>query len=449
MGAREKYRKQRRFYLDGYAQHPESFTWHYEMLRKLKDIDNNTSSSLSISFDDTATDAFGRLRVSNPFTLFDSNSRYGYNEDWSRVETGSISFAYNADEGLEELNVDATGIGWGIKRTKKYFPYQPGKSLLVLNTFVFGTAQADLTQRVGYYDNDNGLFVQLTDTLSFVKRTNISGTPADVVVNQADWNVDKLDGNGPSGYTFDSTKAQIFWMDIEWLGVGTVRMGFVIDGKFIVCHKFDHANIITGTYMTTATLPCTYEMQANTAVSATTLKAICSTVISEGGYELFGEKQTAHTDIATPTSFAVANTYYPVVAVSLKSGNLGGTALITNISMVGLGNGKYYNWRLKEVVSTGITGGSWSGSGIIEANTTATSVTGGSIVASGFTSSSNQGSPVITLDKSSLFGLQFKSQNIPEFSIENSIGYVLEAAVSTTSGGEGVYGSIDWQEVVR
>lgn len=447
--ANDKQNKQRRFYLDGYAQHPEWYTWHYEMLKKLKDIDNNTSGDINVSFDGTASDAFGRLRVSNPFTLFDSNSRYGYNEDWSRAETGSVSFAYNADEGLEELNVAATGIGWGIRRTKKYFPYQPGKSLLVLNTFVFGTAQADLTQRVGYYDNDNGLFVQLTDTLSFVKRTNISGTPTDVVVNQADWNVDKLDGSGPSGYTFDSTKAQIFWMDIEWLGVGTVRMGFVIDGQFIVCHKFDHANIITGTYMTTATLPCTYEMQANATVSATTFKAICSTVISEGGYELFGEKHTAYTDIASPTSFAVVGTYYPVVAVSLKSGNLGGAALITNISMVGLGNGKYYSWRLKEVLTTGITGGSWSGTGIVEANTTATSVTGGSVVASGFTSSSNQGSPVITLDKSSLFGLQFKSINIPEFSVESSIAYVLEVAVSTTGGDEGVYGSIDWQEVVK
>jgi hypothetical protein len=438
----------RRFYLDGYGQHPERYTWHYEMLKKLQDIDSNTSSSLSISFDDTATDAFGRLRVSNPFTLFDSNSRYGYNEDWSRAKTGSVFYTYNANEGLEELNVAATGIGWGIRRTKKYFPYQPGKSLLVLNTFVFGAAQADLTQRVGYYDNDNGLFVQLTDTLSFVKRTNISGTPTDVVVNQADWNVDKLDGTGPSGYTFDPTKAQIFWMDIEWLGVGTVRMGFVIDGKFIVCHKFDHANVVTGTYMTTATLPCTYELQATTTVTATKLKAICTTVISEGGYELFGEKHTAHTDISTPTSFAAANTYYPVVAVSLKSANLGGVALITNVSMVGLGNGKYYNWRLRKVVHSGITGGSWSGLGIIEANTTATSVSGGYVVASGFTSSSNQGSPVITLDRSSLFGLQFESQNLPEFSFTNQIAYVLEVAVSTTSGGEGVYGSIDWQEVV-
>lgn len=441
----------RRFYLDGYGQHPEWYTWHYEMLKKLQDIDNNTSST-SISFDDTATDAFGRLRVSNPFTLFDSNSRYGNNPDWHRVSTGSAFFSYNSDEGLEQIEISSAGIaGRGIRRTLKYFPYQPGKSLLVLNTFVFAPAQANLTQRVGYYDDGNGLFVQLTDTLSFVKRTNISGTATDIIVNQANWNVDKLNGSGPSGYTFDPTKAQIFWIDIEWLGVGTVRMGFVIDGKFIVCHKFDHANVVTGTYMRTATLPCTYELQATADVTATKLKAICSTVISEGGYELFGEKYSASTSIASPVTFAAANTYYPVVALALNMNNIGGVALVTNVSLVGLGNGKYYSWRLLKVLMSSIGGGAWATSTdrIVRYNTTATSVSGGTVVASGFTSSSNQGSPVITLDKGSLFGLQLEVQNFPEFSITSPIAYVLQVAVSTTSGGEGVYGSIDWEEVVK
>ena len=204
-------------------------------------------------------DAFGRLRVSNPFTLFDSSHRYADNGLWSTATAVSGTATFDANEGLINLAVTAASGSEVIRETVKVFSYQPGKSLLVINTFVMNAAKTGLRQRVGYYGASNGYYLEQNDSaVSFVERSSVSGSLVNNPVAQANWNVDPMDGSGPSGITLDLTKAQILFMDLEWLGVGTVRIGFVIDGNFYVCHKFQHANIIASTYITTASLPLRY-----------------------------------------------------------------------------------------------------------------------------------------------------------------------------------------------
>jgi hypothetical protein len=319
-----------------------------------------------------------------------------------------------------------------------------------MTSFNFGQAAVDIKQQIGYFDLTDGIYVQLSgNQLSFVKRQKTGVTSSqEFVVNQQDWNIDKLDGTGPSGFTFDPTKVQIFFTDIEWLGSGAVRMGFVINGNFVLCHTFEHANVTIGTYMSTGTLPITYYIESTSGASSD-MKKICSTAISEGGYELLDSKISIHTPIITPITFGAANIFYPIISTRIKVSNLGAVAVLTNISLTGLGTGKYYSWRLT-LGESNVTGGAWSGSGVVEYNTTATSVSGTSkIVASGFTTSSNQGSPVINLDKSSLFGLQFLVNNSPEFNTESSSEFTLEVAVNNVSGAEGIYGAMDWTEVVH
>ena len=444
--ANDKQNKQRRFYLDGYAQHPEWYTWHYEMLKKLEDIDINTSNT-SISFENTAQDSFGRLRVSEPFTLFDSSHRYRDNGLWNTLDTIGGTAVFSANEGLVNLNVTSTGGSQVVRETAKVFSYQPGKSLLVFNTFVMAPAQTGLRQRVGYYGTDNGIYIQLRDNiLSFVERSSVTGLVTESIVPQAVWNVDTLDGNGPSGITLDITKAQILFMDIEWLGEGTVRLGFVIDGVFILCHRFNHANLITSTYITTASLPLRYEITNEGTATATTLKQICSTVISEGGYELRGAQQAIGTPITTPKTFAVAGTYYPMVGIRLKSTALDAIVITTAVSLLGLGNGKNYAWRIVQSAIT--TGGSWVSAGVdssVEYNLTGTSVTGGRILAQGYVNSSNQGSPSINILKEAIFASQLERNTFTGTPFE----LVIEIAVDTTGGTLGAYASVDWEEVSR
>jgi hypothetical protein len=407
-----------------------------------------STSPTNVVLPATTYDSFGRQRVSEPLTLFDSSHRYADNNLWSTVTNVGGSAVFNVDQGLVDLNVTTSLDSEVIRETIKVFPYQPGKSLLVLNTFVMSPAKTGLRQRVGYYGSDNGFYLEQSDNaIAFVERSVVTGSLVDNAVLQANWNGDKLNGTGPSGLTLDLTKAQILWMDLEWLGVGSVRVGFIINGQFIVCHTFNHANIIASTYITTASLPLRYEIRNNTVTSgASTLKQICSTVISEGGYELRGLQQSAGTSITVPRTFAVAGTYYPIVSVRLKSTRLDAIVIVTAISLLGIGNGKNYQWRV--VASATTTGGLWVDAGVnsaVEYNLTGTSATGGRILASGFVNSSNQGSPSINILKEALFANQLERNGLTGVAYE----IVIEIAVATTSGGEGAYASIDWEEVSR
>lgn len=405
----------------------------------------------------TLADAFGRLRVSNPLTLFDSSHRYRDNGLWNTATASGGAAVFSANEGLVNLNVDTTNGSEVIRETSKVFSYQPGKSLLVLNTFVMAPAQSKMRQRIGYFGVNNGIYIELaSSTLAFVERSIVTGVVTETRISQfggaygpndTGWNVDKLDGNGPSRVTLDITKAQIFFMDIEWLGEGTVRLGFVIDGNFILCHKFNHANKIASTYITTASLPIRYEItNLDTMANPSTLKQVCSTVISEGGYELRGAQQAIGTPIATPITFAAPSTYYPVVGLKLTATKLDAIVILTAISILGLGNGKNYAWRI--VQGGTITGGAWVPVGAdsaVEYNLTGTSAAGGRVLAQGYLNSSNQASPSVDILKEALFTTQLERNGLTGVATE----LIVEAAIDTIGGTLGMYASADWEEISR
>lgn len=397
-----------------------------------------------------ALDAFGRLRVSNPFTLFDSSHRYHDNGLWNTSTATGGAATFNANEGLVELTVTAASGSTVYRETTKVFAYLPGKSLLVMTTFVMSPAKTNLRQRLGYFGASNGMYLELNGTgsnsLSFVERSSVSGSAVDTKVSQTNWNYDKMNGTGPSGMTLDITKSQIMWMDVEWLGLGTVRMGFVIDGKFILCHQFHHANIVATTYITTASLPLRYELENTGATaSASTLKQVCSTVISEGGYELRGLQQSINIPVTAARSTTTAGTYYPIASIRLKSSpnNLDAISILTALSVLGTGNGVNYNWR---VVATGTTtGGTWVSAGTsssVEYNITGTGFSGGRVLASGYTNSSNQSSTTINILKAALFSFQLERDTF------TSTPFELTLAV-TSDGGGSIFASLDWEEVSR
>lgn len=246
------------------------------------------SGTVTSTLGGTNLDAFGRLRVSNPVTLFDSQNRYIDGEQFSSITATSGNVVYVANESSFNLNVSSASGSSVIRQSKTVQAYQPGKSLLTMNTFAMATLKANLRQRVGYFTADNGIYFEANGTSLFlVIRSSTTGVVVEERIAQASWNGDTLNGAGPSGITLDPTLTQIFWSDIEWLGVGNVRAGFVINGQFIVCHTFQHANQPGNTtvYMTTATLNPRYEITNTGATSGnSTMKQICSTVISEGGF---------------------------------------------------------------------------------------------------------------------------------------------------------------------
>ena len=408
----------------------------------------STTAVLPVTLLPTQTDAFARLRVSNPLTLFDSSHRYRDNNLWESLVVGTGStVGFVTAQGLINIGIGTTAGCSAIRETIKVFSYQPGKSLLVLNTFVMNAPKTNLRQRVGYFGADNGMYLELDgNTLYFVERSLSTATTTRVA--QSSWNIDRLDGTGASGITLDTTKAQILWMDIEWLGVGTVRLGFVVDGKFIHCHSFHHANVIEGTYITTASLPLRYEI-ANTGIttSSSTLKQVCSTVISEGGYELHGLQQAVNTPITAPVDLpSPAGTYYPVISIRLKTSPnyLDAIVILTALSIMGIGNGPEYNWQVRASATT--SGGTWVSAGVdsaVEYKIDGGTVSGGRILASGFFSATNQSSTSVDILKEALFKFQLERNGL------TGTPYELTLVCATNSAGADVFASLDWEEVSR
>ena len=408
-----------------------------------------TASGNTVSFTTAGTpasDAFGRARVSEPLTLFDSSHRYSDNGLWATATGAGCDATFDANAGLVNLNVTTTSGVFVKRETKKVFSYQPGKSLLILSTFVMEPAKTNLRQRVGYFGENNGLYLQLQNsTLSFVERSSVSGTLAETTVNQNNWNVDKLDGTGPSGKTLDITKAQILWMDVEWLGLGTVRLGFVIDGLFIHCHSFHHANLINSTYITTASLPLRYEIEnLGTTSTNSTLKQVCSTVISEGGYELRGRQGSVGTPISAPRDLTATGTLYPIVSLRLKTSpnRLDSIVIPTAVSILGDGNNAFFEWRLQSNATT--SGGTWTSAGdtsSVEYNLSGVSSSGGRTLAKGFISSTTQSANAVDILKEALF--QFQLQRNSFTSTPEEFSLLVESKVA----GDDVYGALDWEEI--
>jgi hypothetical protein len=334
-------------------------------------------------------DAFGRLRVSQPFTLFDSQNRYAADPSFDTSLTGSGTSTFLTNESAVSLAVTTASGDKVVRQTKRCFPYQPGKSLSFLMTFVMAAAKTNLRQRVGYFDSNNGLFLQRNGTeLSFIIRSYTGGSVDDTrKVIQSAWNGDKLDGSGASGITLDTTKAQILFADFEWLGVGSVRVGFVIDGQYITAHTFDNANEVTSVYMQTATLPLRIEIE-NTAATASSssMKQICSTVISEGGYEQTSIERVAR---RSTTLTGIGTSFVPLVSIRLASDSLGAVILPKQVRVLPIANGEY---EIALVRNATLTGASYDTTTFasVDLDVTATAMSGGDIVLNEYATASNQ-----------------------------------------------------------
>lgn len=399
-----------------------------------------------------AVDAFGRARIAQPFTLFDSSHRFADNGLWATSNSSGTTITFNQNAGLIELALPNTANAEIIRETTKVFSYQPGKSLQTMSTFVLNPAQTNLRQRVGYYGANNGIYLELDgSSLYFVERNSVDGTLTETRVAQADWNVDTLLGNvvsSPTHITLDITKAQILFIDIEWLGLGTVRCGFVIDGRLVHCHSFHHANFIANTYMTTASLPLRYEIKNHNGATGNSslMKQICSTVISEGGYELYGAQQAVDIPIQSPVDLPTAGTYYPIISLRLKTSpnRLDAIAILTAISLMAITNNANYNWRL--VASGTTTGGTWvsaADNSSVEYNITGTSFSGGRILASGFTSGSVQGQQTIDILKEALFKFQLERNSL------TNTPYEITLIAAASLNGADIFASLDWEEISR
>ena len=394
-------------------------------------------------------DAFGRLRVSNPVTLFDSQNRYKLNEKFfsNTIGTGT-TVNYIQAQSSANLFVTSNVNDFVARESKYVFNYQPGKSLLTMSTFVMNPAKSGLVQRVGYFGIENGYYIQLGSNTSpttlfsnvyIVERSNAFGTVSETLIAQQNWNGDKLDGTGASGLSLDMTKSQIFFTDLEWLGVGSVRSGVVINGTFINCHTFNHANLVAYTYITTACLPLRYEITNRAAASGTSnLMQICSTVLSEGGYEP-KEQLFCQVGPTTPTTLG-STTPVPLISLRLAPGRLDAIALIRQINVAVSSNNDLARWSLilNGTLSGGTSWGAHADSTNVQVDTGSTGVSGGRLIEIGFAQTGSVNTSLPT---------SFFEAQLGRNSFTNTSDVITLAAAACTSN-PGIFYSLAWAELI-
>lgn len=395
----------------------------------------------SIQFRDSPNlDAFGRLRVGQPTMILDCK-RVGSTPDIGMTHLLSVggSTSYSQEKAATTIT---TGIGTDqiIRQTRQRAIYQPGKSLMALLTFAFGQPTQFVEKRVGLFDDSSGVFLSKNgaDAPSFNIRRSISGSVGLVTQTQSAWTVDKLDGTGPSGKTLDLTKAQIVFIDLEWLGVGRVRCGFVIDGQFIVATEFLNSNIATRVYMQNPNLPLRWQINSTGAASPGNMDCICGSVSSEGGYETTGI--TASVDTGATGESIASNAFEEILAVRIRSAFVDfSTAFAAAVSVLASSNGAFL-WRL--VMSPTITDpGTWVNVGshsIMEQNQARIVTEGtGILIACGFvgaaaSAESRETSPILKLGRL----IDGSEQDDLSLQVRN-----LSTAAET------FHGSLSWREV--
>lgn len=341
-------------------------------------------------------DTFGRIRSSSPQTLFDTTQEYTAAPlVMENVTAGTGTATYTQATSSTLLSTAATTSGnRAFRQSKVYWRYQPGKSQVAKLTGILaqaGTPAGTAEARIGYFDDDNGVFFGRDSTGYFIAvRTNTSGSVVTTKTYQSSWNGDKLDGTGSSGLTVDFTKAQVFLMDLQWLGVGRVRFGVETSQGIIYVHTFTASNVVTNVYMRTANLPIRWEVSNTGGVGANiSLLAICGAVESEGGASDEGGYSFSASNKGTSVSAANSATLTPILTMRLVNtfngltyrGHIHPKTIMFNVTS----NPIY--WELIWNVAT-LTGPAYNAvnatySGV-EFDVAATAYTGGIVIASGF-----------------------------------------------------------------
>lgn len=309
-----------------------------------------TSTGTGLNIAGISPDAFGRTRVSDIFTLGDYKHLYAIDPNFIDASSngGTISFATN--KACATLSTSTATNSVAIHQTKFYHHYQPGKSQLIFSSMKYGYPQRNVTKRTGYFDDRDGIYFEqvgsdtadgttansTTQTLNWVIRSYTSGTATESNISttingipytykrrvpQSEWNVDKCDGTGKSGFNLDVSKTHLTYIDFQWLGVGRVRCGFVHDGQVIIAHEYYHSNILGEVYLANPNLPVRCEIRNTGTTPGGSMDQICATVGSEGGYIESGiDFSVVAPTRATPTP---GGTALPLIAIRLKNTFLG------------------------------------------------------------------------------------------------------------------------------
>jgi len=297
----------------------------------------------NVSFNKRALDARGSLSVSEKTTLGnyvqDRNNLPIY---INRLGTsGLVNQVY--DSGATAMIVPAISGEYEIAQTFSRHPYYAGKSQVSEVTFSNYQNEAGVIKRAGYYSSTivapydsvfDGVWFE-SDGTDYKFAIGNANTGLVTYITQANWNIDKLDGTGPSGVTQDFTNFQVLVIDFLYLGGTAVRFGFKDGEDFNWAHAYNHANRLTGTFVASPHQPIRWEIRSTGGAGA--LEQICAGVHSEGTSEITGLPSST----PVPTAQVNANSVgvsYVLAGIRLKNTDSARRVNILNTTIAGLLN---------------------------------------------------------------------------------------------------------------
>lgn len=328
-----------------------------------------------------AEDSFGRLKVAQPHLLFDAHFQYSLQEKvFIRDVVNGAAITHNPTRAAINISCDSQVSSRARFRTRNYFPYSPAFTNTVIGSYNFHGATDGVIKRLGMFDEKNGYILEVSDgELKVGTRSSISGSPVTSYVSQANWNIDKMNGTGPSGKTILLDKQHIFHLQFQWLGSGSIIWSTVIDGQIYPFHQFNFAGNLDSLYSQTATLPIQAEILNSTGINTSFFEFTCCSVTSNGALAQHGHLFSAANG-TIPRILSSSGISYPVLSIRKKPGFSNIPVQILDLNAFSTSNDDFL---MQVIHKASLIGEVWED--IPNSNTqkdvTATSYTGGDVIA--------------------------------------------------------------------
>jgi len=272
---------------------------------------------LGTTFGKTAKDVIGNLKVSQAQNIYEANFEYSSQPlRWESLNIGAGSISHVPGMGAVKMQI-LSGNDVNVRQSRPYHRYQPGKSMYMASAVNFGGPYIGQFQRVGFFDDANGMFIEqgtpgssyntganyvsngtLTAITTAAASSNPNGTTG---INQS------LSANNPSGMyicwrtdsnpyavngnastavytdykisldqwsdpykiagTLNWNDLQMIWMEYSWYGAGTLRWGVLINGEPYILHEQGMGNFQPYAWARTGNLPVRYEQRDTTGIN--------------------------------------------------------------------------------------------------------------------------------------------------------------------------------------
>lgn len=299
---------------------------------------DNSKFYVHYPHDDGTLDAFERLRTSEQRNVFEFNfgvsTPAAFTNIWESTAVGAGTAALTTQlYGCDFSTTTAATTGFWIQ-SLAHTRYRPGVGVLFRMTFSFNELVANVRMRLGMFTDQgtfpstagDGFYLEADGTaISVVRRyATTVATGLEERILQSAWNVDPLNGSGPSGLTIDWTKAQHFVVEYQWLGVGQLRFGFDLGGEDGVtwCHTISAANNMTGPWSRTGSLPVRAEiLTTSTAAQVGRLTLVNCVVQHEGAIEERLHRYFSSNTGATLRTVGTAAGLFPLLSLRAASTN--------------------------------------------------------------------------------------------------------------------------------